>query len=958
MKKYLCGFFICGMFWTEIFSQTTNQGQNTNSGMSNNQTVSQNSPNNRNPKINFRSQQSPQNGNYWNNGQNGPGPQAKSGPSGKNWNSGPSTWTSGNFQGGPPTNFGPPNNNWKNGPPNTNSGPPSGNWNNGGPPNGNWNGGPPNGNWNGGPPNGNWNGGPPNPNNGPPNGNWNRGPPNTNNGPPNGNWNGGPPNGNWNGGPPNTNNGPPNGNWNNGPPYGNWNNGPPNGNQNGPPYSNWNQGPPPVPGIGLPLIDPDLPDGLDTMYQRMQAMQAMHEVNQYAGQLGAYDIIPPMAFPHPVPVPGMSPIPPGPPGPVPGQPGTGSLSGFPMRPHSRVDVWANTNPKTENNTGNLTMAFSRRNSESPDTLRPKLAEFQHQGSIGWGNQNGTNNSSGINGTQNQPQQFSNLPHNYPYNPYSYGYNTFGYNPWMGPYQPDIPDHLENRRDNETKFIQDRPPYNPSPASSMPRERWAGLAQSNQTGVPQPSEIMSQGVKNVQRIQTEISSQGWPSQGQSQAGQWTPSSRRNDWNIHGTKKPDPDGEKGTGGGGGGDIEKEVDKEKEESKTKTNMNVIKAVLDEVYRQRNNKDLSVSSIMDAINNRETRYKMQYRYEGNVAPPSWTQQLENVEPKKKEPEPTPKPAEFMAEKVNRTSIPRTGASFRFSSKYIPQNFANIQNPRVQPIHNFPTMSQNPRAQANQNVKNTGWSQTTAGPLQNSKTSAPIVQTQDIIQQAIGIAQSRVMAQANNDAITDLTQMFGEVSSVAPSPTTQKVISMNVDTEITIQKEGKVHVVNHEQVITVPINTSTPLTLPQNQMGVTMAVMESLPKVTKSPTDSVQKVPVPVEDSLSPSSTFGIIVGIIIGFTIILGPIICILCRVRRRHREKKRKLSAKNSGGFKPDAEAMETMLTCDFGDPKPSTSIGLGAKAKVKSFLTKPPRPEKPCTELQTLKPKSNTVTAIIH
>lgn len=924
-------------------------GQNGNSGKSTNQTVSQNSPNNRNPNINFRSQQNFQNTN------NGPpnwnsGPPSRSGPPGKNWNGGPSTWTSGNFQGGPPTNFGPPNNNWNNGPPNTNNGPPSGNWNNGGPPNGQWNknAGPPNGNWNGGPPNGNWNGGPPNGNwnGGPPNGNWNGGPPNPNNGPPNGNWNGGPPNGNWNGGPPNTNNGPPSGPWNNGPPY---------GNQNGPPYSNWNQGPPPAPGIGFPLIDPDLPDGLDTMYQRMQAMQAMHEVNQYAGQLGAFDVIPPMAFPHPVPVPGMIPIPPGPPGPVP--PGTGPQSGFPMRPHSRVDVWADTNPKTENSTGNFTMAFSRRNSEPADTLRPKLAEFQHQGRIGWGN--GTNNSSGINGTQNQPQQFSNLPPNYPYNPYSYGYNAFGYNPWMGPYKPDIPDHLENRRDNETKFIQDRPPYNPSPASSMPRERWAGLAQSNQTGVPQPSEIMSQGVKNVQRIQTEISSQGWPPQAQSQRGQWTPSSRRNDWNIHGTKKRDPDGEKGTGGGGGGDIEKEVDKEKEESKTKTNMNVIKAVLNEVYRQRNNKDLSVSSIMDAINNRETRYKMQYRYEGNVAPPSWTQQLENVEPQKKEPGPTPKPAEVMVEEVNRTSIPRTGASFRFSSKYIPRNFANIQNPRIQPIHNFPTMSQNPSAQVNQNARNTGFGQTTAGPFPNSKTSAPIVQTQDIIQQAIGIAQSGVMAQANNEANTDLTQVFGEASSsTTPSTTTQKVISMNVDTEITIQKEGKVHVVNHEQVITVPVNTSTPSPLPQSQMGVTMAIMETLPGVTKSPADTVQKVPVPVEDSLSPSSTFGIIVGIIIGVTIILGPIICILCRVRRRHREKKRKLSAKGSGGFKPDAEAMETMLACDFGDPKTSTSIGLGAKAKVKSFLTKPPRPEKPCTELQTLKPKSNTVTAIIH
>lgn len=58
-------------------------------------------------------------------------------------------------------------------------------------------------------------------------------------------------------------------------------------------------------------------------------------------------------------------------------------------------------------------------------------------------------------------------------------------------------------------------------------------------------------------------------------------RRNDWNIYGIKKRDFDGEKGIGVGGGGDIEKEVDKEKEESKIKTNMNVIKVVLNEVYR-----------------------------------------------------------------------------------------------------------------------------------------------------------------------------------------------------------------------------------------------------------------------------------------------------------------------------------------------------------------------------------------
>lgn len=53
----------------------------------------------------------------------------------------------------------------------------------------------------------------------------------------------------------------------------------------------------------------------------------------------------------------------------------------------------------------------------------------------------------------------------------------------------------------------------------------------------------------------------------------------------------------------------------------MNVIKVVLNEVYRQRNNKDLFVLFIMDVINNREIRYKMQYRYEGNVVLLFWIQ-------------------------------------------------------------------------------------------------------------------------------------------------------------------------------------------------------------------------------------------------------------------------------------------------------------------------------------------------
>lgn len=845
------------------------------------------------------------------------------GPPRKNWEGGPSSWTSGNSQGrtsmrSSGNSLGRPSNNkWSGGPTNINNGP-KGNWN-AGPPSGNWNAGPPSGNWNNGPPNGNRNGLPQN-------GNWNSGPPN-------GNRNSGPPNNNWKNGP--QNNGPPNGNWNNGPPpY----------SSNGPPYGPWNQAPP-FPGPGLPLLDPDLPDGLDTMYQRMQAMQAMHEMNQYASKFGGLDIIPPMAFPHPVPAPGMAPR----------IPGSGPQTGFPQRPHTRVGVWTGTDPKSANSTGNITMAFTRRNSAQSNTLRPKLAEFQHQGRIGWGNGNETTNSTSMTG-RNQSQIMTN-PRNYLYNPYSYGFNGFGFNPWTRPYKPDTPDHLENRKNNEKNAQKNQPSYNPAPPSGwapMPRDRLTGLT-SNQTRQPEKSEIMSQGVKNIQRIQSET--RGWPPQPQANTNpgrpplpqrydQWTPSSRRQNWNPHGTMKPDPDG------GKQGDVEKEVEKEKEEGITKTNINVVKAVLNEVYRQRDNKDLSVASIMDAINNRETRYKMQYRYEGNVPPPPWTKHLETVKAQKKGP--TPRPAEVVAEDVKRISIPRTGASFRFSSKYIPRNMATmIQNQTVQP-------NQNPRAQPNQNTVNMGWPQTppiTSNSPSGPVTPASVFKTQDIVQQAIGIAQhpgNVVSAKSNNSqTIPDLAPMLGEMPT-----TTGKVITLNVDTEIQVQKGDQVHMINHEQVITVPINRTTPVPLNPNHMGVTMAVVERWPEMS-TPPDSVQKAPIPTEASLSPSSTFGIIVGIIIGFTIILGPILCIICRVRRKHREKKRRLSAKQSGFSKGDVDAMETMISCDFGESAgPSSGISFGAKAKVKSFLTRPASRGKAGTELQTIQPKSQTTTAVIH
>ncbi|XP_062573071.1 transcription factor mef2A-like [Saccostrea cucullata] len=1003
MKNYFFALLICGiMFLEEITAQTTRQGQNSKSGSPGNETISKNLSNGRNENVQNNLNSPQQNADFnqrrntYNRLQNqnrqpiNPGNQNwNNGGSGKNWNNGPSIWTAGNSQNRPSGTQGnnvPPSNNnwnngqqtnnnrhfngnWKNGPPNgnLNGGPQNGNWN-GRPPNDNWNGGSPNGNWNGGPPNGNWNGGPPfgNSNGGPPNGNWNGGPPNGNwnNGPPNGNQNIGPPNGNWNNGPPNDNQniGPPNSNWNGGPPNGNWNNGPPNTN-NGHPNGNWNNGPPngspygpwsqgpPFPGPGY-MLDPDLPDGLDTMYQRMQAMQAMHAVNQYAGNLGAFDVIPPMAFPHPIQVPPMDPRPPG--------VGTDPKTGFPMRPHTRAGVWNGITSPSENSTANITMAFSRRNSAVLKTIQPKLAEFLHQGQIVSGNE--TNNSSGINGTYLQSKTMSSSQ-NYPYNPYSYGFNAFGFNPWAQSYQPDIPDHLENKNDR-AKAIENKPPYNPPPYnqagwSQRPRERITGLAQTNQTGQPATSEIMSQGIRNVQKIQSQMPSMGWqassPQQQSARTNQaWpsqqqryqprTPSSVQRSSNVQGTKKPDPDG-----GKQGGDVEKEVDKDKEESQTKTNIDVIKSVLDEVYRQRNNKDLSVSSIMDAINNRKTKIKMQYRYEGNVPPPSWTRQLENIEPKNREPVPTPKPAELIEEEVNKTSIPRTGASFRFSSKYIPQNFATLmKNPRLTPISNFPSRTEPP-----QNTPNYRWTQSPPNPskLPSSPTTNKD-QTKDIIQQAIGIVQQ---SQSNNKTISDLANILGD----SLKTTTEKVATLNVDTEITIQKGDKVHVINHEQVITVPINSTTPSPPSQNQMGVTMAVMEMMPELT-TPQEMVEKVPIPAESALSPSSTFGIIVGTIIGLTVILGPIICILCRVRRRHGEKKRKLSAKQSGYRKGDAEAMETMINCDFGDPLPSSSfgIGAGAKAKVKSFLTKTVSPGKSCTELQAMKPKSQTTTAMIH
>jgi hypothetical protein len=148
--------------------------------------------------------------------------------------------------------------------------------------------------------------------------------------------------------------------------------------------------------------------------------------------------------------------------------------------------------------------------------------------------------------------------------------------------------------------------------------------------------------------------------------------------------------------------------------------------------------------------------------------------------------------------------------------------------------------------------------------------------------------------------------------------------------------------------------------VGVTLAVVEQRPEST-TPPDIVRKSPVPTEASLSPSSTFGIIIGIIIGFSVILAPILCIICRVRRKHREKKRRVSVKQSGFSKSDVEAMEKMITCDFGEPGVSGASGgvsLGAKAKVKSFLTRPANQGKAATELQTIRPKSQTTTAIIH
>ncbi|XP_061171654.1 putative uncharacterized protein DDB_G0286901 [Saccostrea echinata] len=951
--------------------------QNSKSGFPGNQTISINSSNGRkenvqnnlnSPQQTFQTADSNQNRNTYNRPQNrqpmNPGTQNwNNGVSSRNWNGGPPIWTTGNLQNGPSgtkvNNVPSSNNKWNNGQQNNNrrfnvnwnNGPPNGNWNSG-PPNGNWNGGPPNGNWNGGPPNGNWNGGPPN-------GNWNGGPPNGNwnGGPPNGNWNNGPSNGKWNGNAPtgNLQSAPTNGNWNNGPlnantghPNGNWDNGP----LNGSPYGPWSQGPP-FTGPGFHLLDPDLPDGLDTMYQRMQAMQAMHAVNQYAGNLGAFDIIPPMAFPHPMQVPIMDHGPPG--------VGTDPKTGFPMRPHTRAGVWKGIDSPSENSTANITMAFSRRNSAVPKTIQPKLAEFLHHGQIDSVNE--TNNSSGINGTHFQSKTM-NVSQNYPYNPYNYGFNAFGFNPWAQSYQPDIPDHLENKNDR-AKAIENKPPYNPPPYnqaswSQMPRQRMNGLTLTNQTGEPATSEIMSQGIQNVQKIQSQMPSKGWlaSSPQQQRTNQawpfqqqryqpWTPSSIQQSSNLQGTKKPDPDGEKQ-----GGDVEKEVDKDKEESRTKTNIDVIRSVLDEVYRQRNNKDLSLSSIMDAINNRETKIKMQYRYEGNVPPPPWTKQLENIEQQKREPVPTSKPAELVEQEVNKTSIPRTGASFRFSSKYIPQNFATlIKNPRLPSNSNFPSS-----AQAPQNISNSRWTQTPHKPSKqpsNPTTIANKVQTKEIIQQAIGIVQQS--SKSNNKAISDLAHILGD----SLTTTTEKVATLNVDTEITIQKGDKVHVINHEQLITVPINRTTPSTPSQNKMGVTMAVMEIMPELT-TPQEMVEKIPIPAESTLSPSSTFGIIVGALIGLTVILGPIICILCRVRRRHGEKKRKLSAKQSGYRRGDAEAMETMITCDFGDPLPSSSfgIGAGAKAKVKSFLTKTVSPGKSSTELQTMKPKSQTTTAMIH
>ncbi|KAK3088714.1 hypothetical protein FSP39_022909 [Pinctada imbricata] len=514
----------------------------------------------------------------------GPGP---NGPPG-NWNtqgqnSPPSNRNDGPSQNGPPSNMKGPTNNWNTQGQGGPSGPPY-NWNNFGPGN-----------------------------NGPgPNTNWN-GPPGQNT-----NWNGPP-------GPPMGWNGPygPNMNWNGPPGPNNWN-GPPGGFGPNPAFMSHHMGQSPA-GVGIALLDHDLPDGLDDRFQRMQAAQAMRQMGVDIGPPPPF-IMPPV--PLPVMLPGQGQPPPW----IQGQgqqqrqnqfsgssqnTTTGRV-GWPLRPSSRAGFWTGS---SQNNTNQNTTTSST-TSKTSVMPTPTLAEFQHK-----------SNSNVSFNTQRPSYNF-----NYPYGNWNSGvYNPIGYRNWQSFQRPDVPDHLEDKPPRKTtsstdvrlpdasfggKRFSSAPPKIPNLTSNMRN------AERENTGQTLPRE-------RIQGLTKSSSIQIWPSR--------TPSPRRRDFydqRIRHVERVLGVRNEIRGGGGGGGVEREPEPEKksdgdhetereidkEEGAKNIDPRIVRRVLDVIKQQSGSDGVSLDSVISGLNDQGYKFKMKYRYEGSVPAPAWVDRLGNI--------------------------------------------------------------------------------------------------------------------------------------------------------------------------------------------------------------------------------------------------------------------------------------------------------------------------------------------
>ena len=955
--------------------------------------------------------------------QNGPS-QNRNGPNTQNRN-----WNGRSSQGGPPRNWNGPN---QGGPPQgwngpNPGGPPQG-WNGpnqGGPPKG-WNGpnqgGPPQG-WNGpnqgGPPQG-WNG----PNQGGPSQNWKgpiqSGPPQNRNGQ---NQNGTP--ANWNNSPQNMNaggnqngpspyNGPPP-NWNPGPSY-NWNynqqmGGPPS-NWNGPSGANWNwNGPPPPgygpnpafmahhygnspPGVGIALVDPDLPDGLDDRFQQMQAAHAMKQMG--------IDMGPPLPMPMPpLPMPGQGQLPPWT---SKGQSQSSKTSGtnqaqsqrrvgWPIRPSHRAGFW---NPSETPSPTNSTKTNSTTVTSPPPDLstRPSLAEFRQQPP-----------TPQLAEFQKQPtsRQLTNFTgtvpnegNQYRYNPYRQ-YNSGVYGPvgFNNYWKPEVPDHLEDRgragKNSTTNFRLQATQLKTDPYNTK-APRVPNL--SSNRGREYEREIIGETIPR-QRLQglTKSISPSWGSDQrpprrefynpQSRMPQRLPSRRRGDdpERSRTIRQKKPVSRTKTDG----DYETETEVDKEEDAKPVDPRIVRRVLEVIKEQRGGGSPSLDSVMDGLNNQGYKFRMKYKYEGDVPPPSWVDRIGNVGPESTTAPPTnstaisegtipiklltlPQPSELVmtparaVRKQPNPLIPKRLPSLN------PTNYPKFDTSKPFTLHSFPTFgpagssatSQAPRSFGFRNTQNTQWQ---AGPRSvigtaihqeerpgNERESSNIPHLADILNiQQTTSRRFELQFSSTTPSVADF-----EVK-VEKGPNGPEV---HVEHDPSESPEGAI-VPTNQHISRKPNSFNN-----SNAQSVTMKSFvrlqnESTNILTPNSSKKLQQMePVPAPE-ISGAQAFGIIAGVIIGFLVILAPIVCFLCRVRDKRKQKQRKLSAKRTPTkAQDDGGLMEAMIVSELGmsDAVASTS---GARPKSKWIGGKSNNiEENSYSELQELKSNRETTTVEVH